>query len=408
MEQRNGRLDRHGQARDVTVFHFTSDDDADIRFLGYVLSKVHTIRHDLGSTGEVFDAAFQKQLIEGRDAGDVRRDLDLALEKVKGRAQVPFTSREVTGEDEAARLEALKAELDLSPETLQQVLDVSLGIGIGRPRLKGPDGEGHVRFEHPIPPTWSDLVNDTVRIQMSNENTGALPSLTFDPTHHVQMIGGRPVFRPQRDTALLHLAHPVFRRALTELSRMRFPGGSGVDSRWTVRRASVPDGVDALVLLTVEELAVNELREALHHWVRTFRLPVIDGELAEALPHLPARELRAPVVPATPADVQRARDIWADVSVDVRRFLRDYGADLTTRLQEAMAEDLTRPAGRAERFQAPGSSLISSSRPPSSSWNADRRPETRARTGSSRPRRPPRRPRQQHSREEDESRRRQL
>jgi len=29
LEQRNGRLDRHGQARDVTVFHFTSEDDAD-------------------------------------------------------------------------------------------------------------------------------------------------------------------------------------------------------------------------------------------------------------------------------------------------------------------------------------------------------------------------------------------
>jgi SNF2 family DNA or RNA helicase len=32
IEQRNGRLDRHGQARDVTAYHFTSDDDADCAF----------------------------------------------------------------------------------------------------------------------------------------------------------------------------------------------------------------------------------------------------------------------------------------------------------------------------------------------------------------------------------------
>ena len=28
MEQRNGRLDRHGQERDVHIFHFDSTDDA--------------------------------------------------------------------------------------------------------------------------------------------------------------------------------------------------------------------------------------------------------------------------------------------------------------------------------------------------------------------------------------------
>ena len=39
MEQRNGRLDRHGQERDVFVFHFDSTDDASMRFLGKILRK---------------------------------------------------------------------------------------------------------------------------------------------------------------------------------------------------------------------------------------------------------------------------------------------------------------------------------------------------------------------------------
>src|SRR5207253_4888326 len=52
LEQRNGRLDRHGQARDVTVYHFVSDDDADMKFLAHVVAKVDAIREDLGVMGE--------------------------------------------------------------------------------------------------------------------------------------------------------------------------------------------------------------------------------------------------------------------------------------------------------------------------------------------------------------------
>ena len=55
LEQRNGRVDRHGQARDVTAFHFTSDEDEDVKFLDYVVNKVDQVRDDLGSVGEVID-----------------------------------------------------------------------------------------------------------------------------------------------------------------------------------------------------------------------------------------------------------------------------------------------------------------------------------------------------------------
>ena len=49
LEQRNGRLDRHGQARDVTVFHYASDDDADVRFCARIAEKVNEIREVLGN-----------------------------------------------------------------------------------------------------------------------------------------------------------------------------------------------------------------------------------------------------------------------------------------------------------------------------------------------------------------------
>ena len=111
------------------------------------------------------------------------------------------------------------------------------------------------------------------------------PRAVFDPKHFVQMLSGRPVFRPAKDTALLHLGHPLFRHALGLFARARFPGGhQGVSaSRWTVRVGNIPLGFDALLLLTIEELAVNELREPFHHWVRTVRLPIRSGALGEPL-----------------------------------------------------------------------------------------------------------------------------
>jgi superfamily II DNA/RNA helicase len=67
LEQRNGRIDRHGQSRDVTIYHFASDDDADLAFVARVLEKVNDIREDLGSVGELFDAAFQRRMMEFND-----------------------------------------------------------------------------------------------------------------------------------------------------------------------------------------------------------------------------------------------------------------------------------------------------------------------------------------------------
>ena len=49
LEQRNGRIDRYGQGRDVIVHHFVSDAQPDLRFLDHVIRKAYEIREDLGS-----------------------------------------------------------------------------------------------------------------------------------------------------------------------------------------------------------------------------------------------------------------------------------------------------------------------------------------------------------------------
>lgn len=179
----------------------------------------------------------------------------------------------------------------------------------------------------PIPSRWEPLIDDTLRLE---DRGGALPGLIFDPRYFVETVSGRPVFRPKRDTVLLHLGHPVFRHALATLARARFPGGNDdlKASRWTARTGVVPPGTDALILLTVEELAVNELREPVHHWVRTWRVPVAGGVLGRPLPFVPPSEDPGAQAPAGAERV--AADLWEDIRPDVERFLRDRAAQLAT------------------------------------------------------------------------------
>lgn len=351
LEQRNGRLDRHGQARDVSVFHFTSDNDADLAFLAYVAAKADQIREDLGSAGQVFDAAIERRLLAGEAVDRVCRDLDKGIQAVAGRSELPREE-----EDAALATAALQGvrdlgrAVDLEPETLRETLDTAMGLGLGRPRLEGPDSRGRFRLKPPVPPVWEPLLDDALRVR-SGQSRGALPALAFDPALLVQEVGGRPVFRPEPDTAIMHLGHPVIRRAVTDLARARFPGALHSASRWTVRYGSIPAGAEALLLLTVEEMAVNELREIFHHWVRTLAIPVRRGKPDQAATLGQPRAWNDEPPPpegtgVTPEAVARARVYWDEVAPEVRSFLERQADELTVKLTAALEGEREAAIGR--------------------------------------------------------------
>jgi hypothetical protein len=338
LDQRNGRLDRHGQARDVIVFHFTSEDDADLKFLAQVVEKVNTIREELGSMGEVFDAAFQRRFTDLEDSDRVVDGLNAAIAGRRGRTAIPRPVETEVGQVEAQALAKLAEEIDLSPKTLQDTLEIALGLGgMGLPRFEPLDTQGRVRLKAPIPPKWESLVDDYLRLEAKKGERGPLPAIVFDPQHFIQYRNHRPVFRTAKDTTLLHLGHPLYHHALSLFARARFPGGmENPPSRWLVRYGEVPVGADAVLLLTVEELAVNELREPFHHWVRTVQLPIINGSLAAPLPHRPARMDRASNQPPTDEMVRQARDLWEDLELEVKETLRQLSQQLTTQLREQL------------------------------------------------------------------------
>ncbi|MCA9787459.1 MAG: DISARM system SNF2-like helicase DrmD [Candidatus Cloacimonetes bacterium] len=347
MEQRNGRLDRHGQERDVTVYHFDSSDDASMSFLAKVLRKRSQTREDRVATDEIFSAAILAHFESEEDASHSESRLDQALASAQTEQQEMVDdlpeAPSLPGQSDQDRLQVLKAELDLSPASLQETLETALAVGSVRPRLKS-DGNQRQKLVHPIPTAWQELVDHTLR---ENGPTGPLLAMVFDPAHYIQDRSGRPVFVPEADSRLLHLGDALYHRVMSTFSRYRFDGSGQSASRWTVRHGDT-GGADALVLLTIEEMAVNELREPCHHWVRTLVFPVKDAELGAALAHQPASMWSGSTSVGTP---NAARDLWDEledaVKEQVKRLEQQLNLSLRQRLSEAKKAVL---AKEQERF----------------------------------------------------------
>ena len=345
LEQRNGRLDRYGQARDVTVHHFVSDTDHDLRFLAHVIRKADEIREDLGTVNEVFDRAVHRRLIRGDDAAAVQADLDRGLTGARERASFKADSSAAIDNDavQAALLDALAAEIDLDAPALGAALDAAMAATAGgrrqlRPVAEEPDC--HVVAD-PGLAGWRDVIDAAVRRPTPTGEPGPMPKLAFSTTPFIERLGALSVFRPRRDAVLMHLAHPLIQRALAVLARRRYPGEHQV-SRWTVRRGAVPAPADALLLLSIEELAVNELRETFHRWTRTVVFPVQDGLLGPPLTHQPPQALRAaPAAAATRGERRRAGELLEEVDRDLRDWLRRYRGELSAALRAQLVADGT-------------------------------------------------------------------
>ena len=256
LEQRNGRVDRHGQARNVTAFHFTSAADEDVTFIDYVVNKVHQVREDLGSVGEIFDRALDQRFAGAPiDASEVDRRLAITLEHAAQRIDLA-----VDGDPIATRAGAVAGQvladtavaMRLSPDALERLL--AQAIALDRGGLE--DAGGGTRRLNP-PATWARLVDTSLRRRSAG---GPIPLLVFDPAALMQASGGRSVFRERPDRVLVRLGHPLMKRATSTLRRCLWEP----DSR--LRRFTIAAGDIARPTLLVPALLqlTNGLREPLH------------------------------------------------------------------------------------------------------------------------------------------------
>ena len=208
MEQRNGRVDRHGQKADkVLVYHFVgkgynerarrqfsgqvSDMEADLEFLMRVALKVETIREDLGKVGMVIAEQVEEAMLGRRTT--------LNTEKAEKESE-PIRQMLRFERDLQKQVQALmqqyretRKELRLSPDNIGKVVEVGLALA-GQPPLiptKTQDGKPCFRLP-PLRGSWAACTEG-----LEHPHTKDIRPVTFDES----------VSRGRDDVVLAHLNH---------------------------------------------------------------------------------------------------------------------------------------------------------------------------------------------------------
>jgi superfamily II DNA or RNA helicase len=238
LEQRNGRVDRHGQtASEVLVAHFVGAGyekapagslENDLEFLLLVAKKVDTIREDLGSAGPVIAAQVEERMLGKRRALDER-----GIEQAVPQGRIARIERDLREQISRLRerLEESIAELHLAPVNVERVVRVALQLA-HQPDLVATTVE---RPGGPVPAfRLPRLTHSWARGAegLAHPVSGEIRPVTFD--HRV--AAGHD------DVVLAHLGHRLVQQALWLLRAEIWAAES--DARLARATARViPDGI---------------------------------------------------------------------------------------------------------------------------------------------------------------------
>ncbi|QLH74481.1 MAG: DEAD/DEAH box helicase family protein [Methanomassiliicoccales archaeon] len=246
LEQRNGRVDRHGQVRDVVVHHFVSDQSEDLLFLDKVVRKVHNVREDLGSMGKVLDEAVLEYFTNGNvDEKKIEEKLGKVKKDGQDKEDISFSSKGTETEYSVAMkmFEETREILGIGEGGIARLLDQAIVLDKADKGEIRKEGEGFYRF-YKIPLKWQKLVEGSLLIK-SHQGVG-YPKICFDPSRMVTIENGLNFFRQPKDTRLLMLSHPLMERALLSFKRrLWMPSNDSGLSRWTIIEGKVPRSIIA-------------------------------------------------------------------------------------------------------------------------------------------------------------------
>lgn len=345
LEQRNGRVDRHGQSRDVHVFHFASNDDADIQFLDYVANKVNQVREDLGSAGQVLDEAITEHFTYKKlETKEIDRRLEviekLAPEKIDLKAR--DTGNEEKYQKSIQHLRATEIKLGLNENRLAHLLKQASKAEKGD--LEETPEKGFYRLK--VPASWEAVVNTSLRIQqgkLKNSN----PKLVFDPKHLEVTEYDRRVFRPRDDTVLVRLGHPVMRKAVSVLRRKLWEDQeiSGMN-RWTVVASNLSVSMDIVAVLYCSVMVRNKLGETVYSSVVELPFQVTKNRLVEISPELWSEINRLDTKELSEKQIETWHplilDCWINASNDfqqrINKLREQVALDFKTYLEYALKE----------------------------------------------------------------------
>lgn len=252
LEQRNGRIDRHGQSKQPLVYHFVGsgwseaagadrpgDLEGDLEFLMRAAIKVESIRDDLRKVGPVIAGQVEDAMLGRRrqlDTTQAERD----AEPVRRMLRFERDLRERIGQLHDRLLESRQA-LHIDADTVKDVVEVALSLA-GQPPL-APSRRGEPEFEMPrLQREWARCAE-----RLEDPHTGERRAITFDDAHAAE----------HDDVVLIHLSHPLVQMSQRLLrAQVWATDRSRLLNRMTAR--SVPDDtLDAPAVVSHARLLVT-------------------------------------------------------------------------------------------------------------------------------------------------------
>lgn len=195
LEQRNGRVDRHGQKADeVRIHHFVFKNQEDSEFLKHIVDKVETIRNDLGSVGALIaDHVKKKALGQPVNLAAIDDDARRRL----AREEMALEARE--NESVTQMVDAFnraRSALDISESNQLDLLCQALSLeGCTEAIMDLGDDEFALMY---VPTAWTEC-----KAYVSTDYLQKRLSFNRDKAREDDAVG------------IVHLDHPLMRRAIS-------------------------------------------------------------------------------------------------------------------------------------------------------------------------------------------------
>lgn len=356
MEQRNGRIDRHGQPSDTAdIHHFTGLGETrigrDTRIERRVADKLSQVLTDLGGANPLFDKleVAQKDALRKGETSDLDQ-YDREVESHRSKTALRATERQLRTllEDVRTRLTTTKDELDADPDEIRHTVDVALALSHQPTLHPHPDKSGLYSVPT-LSAEWIENLKD-----LEDPITKTRRFVTFDTD----------LAKPSPGPLLAHLNHPLVAHA-TALLRSQVWTTTTQDQlhRVTSRHydpSKVEGGYDWIgdlaVVAHARVLITGADGNRLHEQVVARAARYRDGRWAQLDADIHADRLwTARMADAAPADAE-LRTQWGRVSDDLVANLEKRGQRLAEikqkALQSRMEEELTRLESDVERAAA--------------------------------------------------------
>jgi ERCC4-related helicase len=326
MEQRNGRIDRHGQLHDPLIYHFAptgykrrltearaappGDLENDLEFLVRATEKVEQIREDLGKVGPVIAAQVEEAML-GKRAG-----LDTSLAEAEAGAVRRLLKFERDLQKRIAehyqQLRETQQTLRLSPANSQRVVEIALALARQaalRPvQVAGiPDGQA---FQLPaLSGSWAVCAGG-----LAHPHSGEIRPIVFD----------HALARRRDDVVLAHLNHRLVQMAL-RLLRAEVWSPQGRQGLYRVTARQVPDALldTPAVIAHARLVVIGGDSHRLHEEVITAGGVIRQGRYRRFETMGEMEKLLTAVTdkPASEAMQQRLAGLWPDLRPQLERSL---------------------------------------------------------------------------------------